>query len=1736
MNQAQIEQRAATLTAFKIIEEYAMHLSEGGRTPSFVSSYKSFRKKKKKRCRIVRSDLFVELQSGHEPDENDSLPVIDWGDDIPFESHIMTKLFFEFVTKMKAIDPEFSMTEEKWDKFGELVSSLKQYCIDHNLEPQSGIETQSWPFNFSVGADDRTLDMIDSKLTSFVETLAHGTKIDVGDKTVELIVDAIMLSTLAFAMATDNYSLKAIVAIVVALRFKRYKDFVSSLFQKSKGLEVQSGSDNALGLVGALFLYKMIDSMHYCTSLSDVLDWTNENMKRSFGSNSSKAFESFLSFVQLCLDKLSNFVSGKDSDWRIISNSSTAVRSKLDEIRDVLTAWSVNKLTAEEFVLQSTILMDEITRFSKDLDKGGNLFCVVKTITNKLNTEILTARSIIGSDSGDRVEPVCVMLVGEPKIGKTTFNSILSQQFVVTLSNDFMREVFSKDPRQIGKNIFCLDQTDAYYSGYKNQPVVLIDEMDPNPPASGMISTPHKLIRLINTGACPLNMADLGSKGTTYFTSKVIMGTTNCHNWNNLVGISDPNAFFRRVYFVKMTLRKGVDKEENVRFMKRVSDEFFKLNTVEGSPTSFMEYIDYCYSGVDFVLHELTSNQPTILPYGGEVKPPSEIIRFLNDSAKSKSEDHAFKGFMASSILREYERGFDAVTNEPGSFSKLDLRRATTTPLPQKSELPGSFSAADRVRASFTPLPGSVEAQGLSMSIPFIANRYYHKTKAVAPDYFVTCLASNKSNCHDFAVEQISTHHDFPRVRLNGWKYYVDINPIDESHIGDVKELTEMIDVLSKVPYIDDLEGGNEYSEFFVKYRVYYSCAKIYLRKKSGASAKLALVKLFDWKKAALDFGLLTVSVLGIKFVVESILNSGDFFHKESDYPLHQRKKTTGQKVRTIDMPSVEAQSGVDQRVRSFVKNNVYRFEIFGAGAKTMYSHFTCVQERLALIPSHTLFQLYEYFDECPHAKMRVYRSGNRDKFQEFSRDCLLTDESGEWEWRGGVIPVGDTFVNPDTNESEHIDLVLININVVARDSVNFFMNDDIFSKNVAYHDQAVLGSIMDDGIMHMPQGKVRTNMDWRTVRTLCSDKETYHYFGRNIVNYDIDTERGHCGAPVFMRIKSTWRLAGIHVAGIRVGSCGYALSVSASDIEKAINMHFKHNSKQPGPNLVLRSPDAKALESQGLSSSVEVDSKDIDHVLVATAKRKSTSNSRSRIIKSPVHSMIKCEQEMVPAHLSKFTIDGVTIDPMLIAQKGYGEVRMAPMPSLINCIVHNMWQKLSSQERLTFEKHSDYTWEQVASPGPGWTGIKSIPRSTSAGYPLCVSLPNKKWDIFGSDDDYAFHSDAWRDLVAQCENAERDIVAGKSPLFVVMSFLKDECRPVEKANIGKTRLISCAPLLHTMLLRKYTMGFVNWSSRNRIRNGTAVGVNPYSDEWQQIYNEHGYSNFNPVDKRTAAGDFSGFDKNLHYLWIDAFASLLDLFYDDLGTDTCTIRRVLLHSVSFSTHIVGSEIFKWVGSNTSGNALTVQINSYCNLMMTQYVITLQYMEVNLSTINVDHFEVSLQTLFSPGEEHFAITVYGDDGLITLLARYMEHTTWFCPKTLAMAYFKFLGVVFTDEIKGVDFGPLRPLSECTFLKRGFSKTCLLEDKGRVMAPLLLDTILNSIRWMKDKDGSLEAWSNNVNHMLEELSAHDTSTYILNAGTIVNACNKVTGRRPNGLPSVVPRQRGLQLKLCSRDYVY
>lgn len=642
------------------------------------------------------------------------------------------------------------------------------------------------------------------------------------------------------------------------------------------------------------------------------------------------------------------------------------------------------------------------------------------------------------------------------------------------------------------------------------------------------------------------------------------------------------------------------------------------------------------------------------------------------------------------------------------------------------------------------------------------------------------------------------------------------------------------------------------------------------------------------------------------------------------------------------------------------------------------------------------------------------------------------------------------------------------------KDIVSYFCSDDVYSQSFDRYGSLLCPS--SNGLFE------KTNSAFTVVDDVSHANVHDEFTNMLSILYNIDTKVGDCGAPFFLRNSSMkgGRLMGIHVSGTDNGH-GMSVVVTKEELEEMLPMidsckvvSFDHQYVNQG-NFPSYFAGVYPIGRHPSSVRNPTETKIVPSLLTGIFGPPKTK----------------------PARLAReFEGDELKFDPFM---KGLlKNVRNRPnvdLGILKTCEDHLYSTLINNSKVESSVGKKTLTFEQAVLGIPEVDYCDSIPRNTSAGYPhampggICQGKPGKT-AFFGESDTYDLTNKNAIELRERVALRMANLKKGIRNEVIYMDFAKDERRPIAKVDEGKTRMINACPLEHLIEVRQLFMAFAMWIQSNRIDNGIAVGINPYSDEWHKLA-----TLLKSKGPAVDAGDFSEFDYSelSSFLW--SILHIINRWYNDEDGNNMA-RETAWYEVVNSVHINGSYVYHLVSSLPSGHPLTVIINSMYVLLSFRYVWILLH-----------RGDISSIELFN---EHIQMIAYGDDNVHNK-SRYADSIM---NESRLIELFSVIGLKYTNEKKDGVEKSMRTLADVSFLKRDFRYETLL---SRYVAPLALDTILEFVYWTKRGAQKEEITKQNIDNCLLELSLHDkeiftrySSTLLLASLNKLNYCPEMTDR--------------------------
>lgn len=288
-------------------------------------------------------------------------------------------------------------------------------------------------------------------------------------------------------------------------------------------------------------------------------------------------------------------------------------------------------------------------------------------------------------------------------------------------------------------------------------------------------------------------------------------------------------------------------------------------------------------------------------------------------------------------------------------------------------------------------------------------------------------------------------------------------------------------------------------------------------------------------------------------------------------------------------------------------------------------------------------------------------------------------------------------------------------------------------------------------------------------------------------------------------------------------------------------------------------------------------------------------------------------------------------------------------------------------------------------------------------------------------------------EIMNRCHEYERRYKLGERVQPIFAGCLKDEPVSLKKAEMGKTRVFTCAPGDWSIVVRKYCLAFTRIMQRNTILFEAAPGTIAQSTEWERLY--HFITKYGK--DRMVAGDYKAFDKSMPAVVIKAAFQIIYNVCKAAGYTEDELRVVegISEDTAFPIIDMNGDLCSFYGSNPSGHPLTVVINSLANALYMRYAYMLNGYDVATFKDNV------------------ALMTYGDDNVMSVSATApnFNHTT-------IQNAMKHIGITYTMADKESESIPYIHIDDISFLKR---KWVWDSEVDAFLAPLEMESIIKSL---------------------------------------------------------------------------
>lgn len=724
-----------------------------------------------------------------------------------------------------------------------------------------------------------------------------------------------------------------------------------------------------------------------------------------------------------------------------------------------------------------------------------------------------------------------------------------------------------------------------------------------------------------------------------------------------------------------------------------------------------------------------------------------------------------------------------------------------------------------------------------------------------------------------------------------------------------------------------------------------------------------------------------------------------------------------------------EDSSGIDL-ISSIVRRNCWRFETLREdGTWNVMGTFTFVKGRIGIIPYHFILKLMNGV-EVDRKRLKTpvrFSHGNKENDP------------------GLLFTVEEILHGHITGALADKDLVLVEMPRRFPDRPDIVRN--FAKKRDLEHNQTnleiVLPNVSRDRGYYFGRGH-----RFHDIISIDEKHVGFHYLVEETFCYDIPTQPGDCGSimcilnPALQQRK----IFGIHVAGQTRRGDGFAAVITQEELLADLKL-FE-------PQIVSEEIELIAPQCSDLDIPVRFE-------ILGRTELVCTRNTSSDIRKSRMYGRLG-DNGLSPAALRPFLSNGTLIDPLLNAQRKYCQPDILIDYDIVRNCCNDYFAYCEWNETFTVDRRIFSTYEAIYGLESD-IDFGSISSSTSAGWPNNVQgCRDYKKELFSYDPGTHEHDLIYNEVCAKVKVIEDKAKAGVRMFHVFTDNLKDELRENEKVASGSTRLFSGCEFHYLIAFRKYFGAFSLWYMKNKIKNGSAIGSNPYSLDWTSIAKRLiGISISNIL-----AGDHEKYDGSqkpiIHLLILDD----INKWYgnDPIGN---LVRSILWMEVYNSRHICDGVIYEWLSGLPSGHPFTIIINTIYNHIIARYVwfrSTKSYLSYNENTY---------------------LIVQGDDLAGSVTDAYKDRFN----DVVFAKYAAELGMKYTNETKSGEMIALRNLSEIEFLKRSF---VFDPNENLYVAPLRLRSILKMVDWTKRKH-KVKIVCDNVVTCIKELSLHEREVF-------------------------------------------
>lgn len=939
-------------------------------------------------------------------------------------------------------------------------------------------------------------------------------------------------------------------------------------------------------------------------------------------------------------------------------------------------------------------------------------------------------------------------------------------------------------------------------------------------------------------------------------------------------------------------------------------------------------------------------------------------------------------------------------------------------------------------------------------------NRFLNNYQDLYSDYIILFLIWNKFP--DRFLDWILREEPFFKTYEDGMRYKLVIPPlkIKESRFVEIYR-----DFREK--YVKECEP-----ESFKQFQIYWPFVKMGLATLFMATGIWAVgstfLHMFGFTK---------------KLPKEESYNQGDKMHNNKAKTV---VKTTKALKAMLQAPKSEGISAFDisgkEKALSINRSNVFQIRLENIEGELCKHVGYCmfIRGRTALMPRHYVVNWTTQY--------------TRDNNFGDWKLCLIS--GGQIRGKAKMM---DVLLNHESEALIDSDAVLVRfVKPIqpAKDHISSFLKESDFKWGIT-----AMPFLLPVGLgsgMTLHSGKCDLNLSGMIIDSV----ESGSYKVARVIEYMKITQEGDCGSPLFLLNNKLQgrKVAGIHIAGHDVLGRAYSSIITQEML--------LHDLDLLGPDPL----DDLAIKQDLPLAEFAPDYLERFNVLGKLDKWKHDVEETD-IVKTRFYGCT-IEAKTSPVHLKKFyNNEGLLIDPHELAISKYCKEPKYIDPKEIEFVVKDLYNFYQLNKDIGV-KHRTLDLEEALFGSDVETDWRSICASTSPGFGTNLIKDKWKKKIFAEGNPRDKTNRYFKAYSDHIDNLIKGYLEGKKPMWLWADSRKDERKPIEKVITGKMRLFCCSPFDLLVLNRMYFGTMSVEFKKNRIHNGTSIGVNPYSIEWDTIVKRMSKFVRPGVIPRVTSGDYKGFDGSHIPVILYAVLTIAHLIYSDAlkiedMNDAAKMREFLWDDLVFSYHVTGNTVYQWHGALPSGHFLTLLVNCICAQMYLRLSFYRVYPYLKYDDNVVDQ-------------------VLGDDGMVAVSDVCKPKFNEITMSELMLNW----GQTYTTELKCTATSAFRKITEVEYLKRGFKFN---SEIGRWLGPLRLETALEICYWAHSGSPLESNTIQNVETTCYELVLHGEEVYNKFTKMIekfhLEKCPDIKMRKP--ICEIYGRQLA---ETCDMDYMY